>query len=138
MKFITSLIFFLTATFAFSGIAGVFTKETQDWKFIQSVGGMRVSLKDSSLVVECDVSGVKQVTVKPTMVNSALGVRELKHKRDGNTIYLTLVTSLIEKGITRSPKPVDLSAYPAGEYSVQYLDQDGTKHALGKITLKMK
>ena len=138
MKYITPLIFFLTATFAFSGIAGFFTKETVDWKFVQSVGGMRVSLKDSSLVVECDVSGTKQVTVKPTMVNSAMGVRELKHKRDGNTIYLTLVTSVIEKGITTSPKPVDLSAYAAGEYSVQYLDQNGAKHMIGKITLKQK
>ena len=72
------------------------------------------------------------------MVNSAMGVRELKHKRDGNTIYLTLVTSVIEKGITTSPKPVELTAYAAGEYSVQYLDQNGAKHMIGKITLKQK
>lgn len=135
MKLITPLVFFLTAAFAFSGIAGFFTKETRDWKFVQSVGGMRVSQKDSSLVVECDVSGTRQVTVKPTMVNSGLAVREIRHKRDGNTIYLTLVTSIIEKGITSLPKPVDLSSFPAGEYSIQYLDQDGGKHAIGKITL---
>lgn len=136
MKYITSLIFFLTASFAFAGIAGFLTKEKVDWKFVQSVGGLRVSLKDSNLVVECDVSGTKQVTVKPTMVNSAMGVRELKHKRDGNTIYLTVVTSVLEKGITTSPQPVDLSAYAAGEYSVQYLDPNGTKHSIGKITVK--
>lgn len=138
MKCITLLVFFFTATFAYSGIAGFFTQEKVDWKFVQSVGGMRVSLKESSLVVECDVSGTRPVTVKPTLINSAMGVRDLKHKRDGDTLYLTLVTSVLEKGITTSPKPVDLSAYAAGEYSVQYLDPDGAKHLIGKITLKQK
>jgi hypothetical protein len=97
---------------------------------------MSVSLAGTTLLVECDVSGLKKVTVKPTTLNSGMGVRELKQKRDGNTIYLTLVTSVIEKGITSSPKPVDLSAYPAGEYSVQYLNPDGSKQMVGKITLE--
>ena len=92
MKYITTLILLLSTTVAFSDVAGFLTKETKDWKFVQSVGGMKVSIKDTALLVECDVSGTKKVTVKPTMVNSALGVRELKHKRDGNTISLTLGT----------------------------------------------
>jgi hypothetical protein len=80
MKFITAkLIVFttllLSATIAYSGVAGFLTKETRDWNFVQSVGGMKVSLKETGLIVECDVSGVKKVTVDPTMVNSALGVR---------------------------------------------------------------
>ncbi|MFZ9936712.1 MAG: hypothetical protein ACO3JG_06590 [Luteolibacter sp.] len=136
MKYITALILLSATTFAFSDVAGFFTKETKDWRFVQSVGGMKVSIKDTELLVECDVSGTKKVTVKPTMVNSALGVRKLKHERDGNTIRLTLVTSVIGKGITTSPKPIDLSGYPDGDYSIEYLDPDGTKHALGKITLK--
>jgi hypothetical protein len=45
---------------------------------------------------------------------------------------------VIEKGITTTPKPLDLSAYPAGEYTVQYLDSDGTTHALGKVRLTGK
>ncbi len=69
------------------------------------------------------------------MTNSGMGVRELRHKRDGNTIRLTLVTSVIGKGVTTSPIPIDLSDYPNGDDSVEYLDPDGTRHALGKVTL---
>lgn len=83
MKYIITLIFLLSTAFAFSDVAGFLTRETKAWKFVQSVGGMRVSINNIPLLVECDVSGTKNVTVKPTMVNSALGVRELKHKRDG-------------------------------------------------------
>ncbi|NNC89544.1 MAG: hypothetical protein HKN82_13905 [Akkermansiaceae bacterium] len=136
MQYLTATLLLLAATIASSGPAGFFTREARDWKFIQAVGGMKVSAKDHVLLVECDVSGLKQVTVKPTLINSGIGVRGLKHKRDGNTIHLTVVTSVLEKGMKTSPKPVDLSDCPAGEYSVQYLDPDGTKHALGKITVK--
>ena len=138
MKTLAAIILLLSATIVFSGPIGLFTQKAQDWQFIQSVGGMKVSVEDHSLNIECDVSGVKQVTVRPSMINSALGVRKVKHTRDGDTIYLTIVTSVIEKGISTSPKPVDLSDYPMGEYSVQYLDPDGAKHAVGKITVKRK
>ncbi|PQJ28161.1 hypothetical protein [Rubritalea profundi] len=136
MKYIVTSLLLLSATIAFSGFSGFLTQKSQDWKFIQSVGGMKVSLEEKTLNVECYVSGLKKVTIKPTMINSAMGVRRIKHKRDGKTIYLTLVTSVIEKAMTQSCKQLDLSAYPAGEYSVQYRDPDGTKHPLGKITLK--
>jgi hypothetical protein len=135
MKHLTISILFLTAIIAHAGIAGFFTQETRDWEFIQSVGGMKLSQKQNSLVVDCDVSGLRKVTVKPTTVNSALAVRKLKHTRVGNTIQLRLVTSVIEKGISTTPKPIDLSKYRAGTYSVQYLDPDGTKHNLGNATV---
>lgn len=138
MKGLVTALSLLTIAIAFSGPVGFFTKEARDWKFIQSVGGMKVSAKDQFLLVECHVSGLKKVTVEPSVINSALGVRKIKHKREGSLIFLTLVTSVLEKGISPSPKPVDLSDYPAGEYSVQYLDPDGAKHAVGKVTLKRK
>lgn len=136
MKFLTPLIFLLSATFVFSDVTGFLTQDKRDWNFVQSVGGMKASIKNTSLHVECNVSGLKKVTVEPTIINSALGVRSLKHKRDGNTISLTLVTCLIGKGVSTSPKPIDLAAYPDGEYSIVYLDPDGTKHAVGKVTLQ--
>jgi hypothetical protein len=138
MKYITALILLLSTTFAFSDVAGLLTKETRSWQFVQSVGGMKVSVKDTNLVVDCDVSGLRKVTVEPTMVNSGIGVDKLKHKRDGNTISLTLVTRMIGKGVSTSPKPIDLAAYADGEYSIEYLDPDGTKHALAKVTLQRK
>lgn len=138
MKYITVFILLISATLAFPDVAGLLSRNKEDWKFIQSVGGMSATMKDSTLIVDCDVSGMKTVTVKPTMINSGMGVRELKHKRDGNTILLTLVTCVIGKDVKTTPKPVDLSDYPAGEYSIQYLDPDGTRHAVGKVTLEKK
>ena len=99
---------------------------------------MAVSVNDTTLTVDCDVSGLRKVTTKPTMIHSGIGVRKLKQMRDGNTILLTLVTCVIGKGITTSPTPVNLSAYPAGSYSVHYLDPDGTRHSVGQITIKQK
>lgn len=128
------LLLFLTP--AHAGLPQLLTSQERSWAFIQSVGGMKVSAKDSTLTVECDVSGLKKVTVKPTLINSGIGVRKLKHKRDGNTILLTLFTCVIGKGITTSPKPVDLSDYPDGAYSVAYLDPDGARHPVGKVFLK--
>ena len=138
MKYITALFLLLSTTFANADVAGFLTKETRSWQFVQSVGGMKVSVKDTSLVVDCDVSGLKKVTVAPTMINSALGVDKLKHKRDGNTIALTLVTRVIGEGVSTSPQPIDLAAYPDGDYSIVYLDPDGAKHAVGKVTLQRK
>lgn len=138
MKSITALLLLLSTTVAFSDIVGLLTKETRSWQFVQSVGGMKVSVKDTHLAVDCDVSGLRKVTVEPTTIHSALGVDKLKHKRDGTTISLTLVTRVIGKGVSTSPKPIDLAAYPDGEYAIEYLDPDGTKHALGKVTLQRK
>jgi hypothetical protein len=136
MKHLTAFMLIITACVACAGIAGFLTQETRSWAFIQSVGGMKISLQGNTLSVDCDVSGTRKVTVKPTMINSGLAVRKLAHKQFGKTIQLSLVTSVFEKGMSSSCKPLDLSAYPAGEYSVEYRDPDGTTHALGKITLK--
>ena len=125
-----------STTLALAGVAGFLTKKSESWNFIQSVGGMKVSADGAKLNVECDVSGTKTTTIKPTMINSGIGVRKLKHKRDGNTIQLTLVTSVLEKGMKTSCSPLDLSAYPDGEYTVEYLDPDGKTHPLGKVVLR--
>lgn len=129
-------LFILSATLAYSGLTGFLTQESRDWDFIKSVGGMKVSAKDKTLVVDCDVSGIRKVTVKPSTINSAMAVRKIWHKRVGNTIQLKVVTSVIEKGINSACKPLDLSAYPDGAYKVEYLNSDGTTQALGKVTLK--
>ena len=137
MKIISLTALLLTAalTFTFAGGLRSLTDKTHDWAFIQSVGGMKVSQDGRSLIVDCNVSGLHEVTVEPTMVNSALGVREVKHKRVGQTIQLRLVTTVLGKGITTTCKPLDLSDYPAGDYAVQYVDRDGTTHALGSVSL---
>lgn len=138
MKYLTAAILIFTASIAYSGIAGFLTKESRDWDFIQSVGGMKVSLDETKLIINCNVSGTKKVTVEPRMVNSGIGVRKLIHKQVGKTIQLTVVTSVFEKGMSTSCKPIDLSIYPAGTYTVQYLNPDKTTHDLGKVTIPSK
>ena len=97
---------------------------------------MKVALAtDRSLVVSCDVSGTETITIKPTMINSGIGVRKLKCSRAGSTIRVSVVTSVIAKGMSSDGGSVDLSALPAGTYAVVYLNPDGTSHSLTKLTL---
>lgn len=138
MKYLTIAILLLTAAIAHSGLVGFLTKESRDWAFIQSVGGMKVSLKENKLIVDCNVSGTKKVTTEPRMINSGIVVRKVVHKQVGKTIHLTVVTSVVEKGLSATCKPIHLSKYPAGTYTVQYLDRDKTTHELGKITIPSK
>lgn len=118
-----------------AGLAGWLSQDQRDWSFIESVGGMKVTLKGKSLEVDCDVSGTRRVTKKPTIVNSGIGVRKMKWARAGSTIRLSVVTSVFEKGMRSSCGSLDLSGIPPGSYSVEYLDPDGATHPLGTITL---
>ncbi len=118
-----------------AGLAGWLTQEQRDWTFIESVGGMKVALKSKQLDVDCDVSGTRRITKKPTTVNSGIGVRKLKWTHVGSVIRLSVVTSVFENGMCSSCGSLDLSKLPSGYYSVEYLDPDGTAHALGTIRL---
>ena len=138
MKYKITLILLATAMLAYSGIIGLLSQRTENWKFIQSVGGIKVSEKENVLYVECYAGGGIKVTVKPTMINSALKVHRIKHKRAGNAIQIRVVTGLVAAKTKDNPKQLDLSAYPAGEYSVQYKDPDGTIYPLGQIELSAK
>jgi hypothetical protein len=80
----------------------VVTSEQRDWNFIQSVGGLAVGepqkLADGNyrLPINCDVSGLKQVTIKPTLINSALAVRETGCAVRGQTIQLWVKTCVLD------------------------------------------
>ncbi|GAA5483697.1 hypothetical protein Hsar01_02931 [Haloferula sargassicola] len=127
--------FWTCVTTCDAGLAGWLSQEQRDWTFIESVGGMRVTLKSKELDVDCDVSGTRHITKKPTIVNSGIGVRKLRWTRAGSTIRLSVVTSVFEKGMSSSCGSLDLSKVPSGSYAVEYLDPDGTTHPLGTITL---
>jgi hypothetical protein len=118
-----------------AGLAGWLTQERRDWAFIESVGGMKVKASNHRLDVTCDVSGTRRITREPTFVNSGIGVRKLDWTREGSVIRLTVVTSLMEKGMSCSCGSIDLSKLPAGSYAVEYLNPDKTTRSLGSITL---
>lgn len=115
------------------GLPGLITAESQDWNFIGSVGGMKVELAGDRLLVACNVSGAKTITTRPTIVNSGMGIRELKTSRSDYTIFLTVVTAAWKKGMSTECDSISLSEYPAGAYAIAYLDPNGTTHPLGTL-----
>lgn len=112
----------------------ILTSRPVNWQCIESVGGMKVILEEDGLQVRCDVSGTKAVTKKPTLENSALGVRKLRSSRDGKVVRLSVVTTAMGKGISTQCPDVDVSSWPAGVYQVIYVDPDGTEHLVGEVT----
>ena len=118
-----------------AGLAGWLSQERREWSFIESVGGMKVTVHNRRLDVACDVSGTRRITKKPTMVNSGIGVSKVEWTRAGTAIRLTVVTSVFEKGMSSSCGSIDLSGLPSGSYLVEYLDPDGTVHSLGTVAL---
>ncbi|MEJ2689577.1 MAG: hypothetical protein P8130_06420 [Deltaproteobacteria bacterium] len=87
--------------------------------------------------VKCDVSGLSEITVKPTLVNSALACAKVDSEVEGRSIYLTVVTALIDKG-HNSPicGETVLDKTLRGEYDVFYKGPDGKIGDIGKIKVK--
>jgi len=101
------------------------TAENQDWAFIQAVGGIAVQRPYRAnaklyLPVECDVSGTKVVSSKPSTINSGLVVHEVIARRDRTAIYVSVSTSLPSAGHTAACTPAVLENLPAGTYTVFY------------------
>jgi hypothetical protein len=102
--------------------------EQKDWKFIQDVGGMSIGKpyrteKGIMLPVNCDVSGLKTITVKPKIMNSGLSIKEIKVERTNKVISLALVTSV---GGNASCNDLFLGNLPSGEYSIVYKEPNGS------------
>jgi hypothetical protein len=101
------------------------TAEDRDWTFMQSVGGIAVKRPYRAngklyLPVECDVSGAKAITSKPSMINSGLVVHEVVAHRDGGSVFLSVRTALPSVGHTTACTPASLENLPGGRYSVFY------------------
>lgn len=109
---------------------------------IQSVGGLRVdnpvTQTDGTifLPVICNVSGLDTVTVKPTMLNSALVVRKIATKCRKDSIQLQIVTCVVDNKHTSITKGVYLGRMKKGSYLVQYLNPDGSVVKLREIEIK--
>ena len=109
---------------------------------IQSVGGLRVDdpmvQTDGTvfLPVLCNVSGLETITVKPTMINSALVVRKIATQCRKDRIHLQVVTCVVDNKHTSVTKGVDLGVLTKGTYQVEYLNPDGTTVNVRKIEIK--
>jgi len=140
-KIIASLILpILLSTASFAGLTSLLTSEHRDWNFVQSVGGIAVAdpiIKGNKTIwlpIICNVSGLENITVKPTMVNSALVVRKLEYKVENDKILIYLETSLIDdQNKDVKTKGVLLENIKPGVYRVEYLNPDKSSHFIREI-----
>jgi len=135
-------IIILTLTLLISNVAfGSPLGQERDWEFMQSVGGIAISEPKHldgkwELPVRCDVTGLREITVKPTTINSALVWADTEVRVDGQVIYITIETSVF--GITGKSSacgPAQLGKIKDGQYKVMYLSPDKRKNQLGTVKI---
>lgn len=115
--------------------------EEQNWKFVQSVGGISVGFpalaSDGwSLPIDCDISGLKKVTVKPTVLNSGIACKSVAANVEGHNIYLTVNTSIAGSGRNAQCPPASLGHIPKGEYTVYYRGEGEQPVRLTTVSFK--
>jgi hypothetical protein len=100
--------------------------EERDWSFIQAVGGLAIGepyRENGRLILplHCDVSGLAEITVKPTLLNSALAFESVHLERHGTSIFLKVSTTIAtQKHPKATCENVELGELPGGRYSVFY------------------
>lgn len=121
-------------------LASAAAAQQQPWSFVQAAGGLRLGKPIPrpagwALPVDADVSGLRTITTKPTMVNLALVCSETQVTLEGQALYITLVTrSAGPAGESRCP-PVFISNSLAGQYTVFYRYGGQTPVRLGDVVL---
>lgn len=113
-----------------------------DYAFVKQVGGLTVGqlrrLGDGSseLPVTFDISGLKEISVKPTSLNSMMVVKKIWFKRKGYEIHISLVSTYPHGSFSSStPGAINLGKLPIGDYRVIYDSPKGYSE-LGTVTLK--
>ena len=115
--------------------------EERDWEFIQSVGGISigepvVEKNNWLLPVKCNVAGLREITVKPTTLNSGLVWADTEVGIKGGVIYLSIETALVGMGGESSDcGPAKLGEIEPGKYSVMYLSPDKSTNPIGDVEI---
>jgi hypothetical protein len=114
--------------------------EPVDWSFVQSIGGITIGEPSKSedgwlLAINADVSGLEQITVKPTIVNSALICENTTASIKDSAIYLTINKGLIREGYSSKCPAAKLDKVKAGNYQVFYKNPNGETQPLGEVLI---
>ncbi len=145
----TKLTFILVGVLCIAGIVscsmltGTATSSHADWKFIQSVGGLKVSVSSPEspdfIPVYCDISGLTPATPGRTILNSGLAVKREGYKVEDKTILYWIETCLVTREHT-SPvtKGVSIPDLQSGEYCFEYLNPDGSTVQVCKIPVRCR
>lgn len=114
-----------------------------NWDFIQSVGGIRLGALEKKaedswvLPVVCDVSGLTEVTQKPTTMNSGLVVTRMLYHVIGNEIYISVALSLpLNTRSTHRCTEITLNGIKSGDYKILYGEPNKAARELGVVTLR--
>jgi hypothetical protein len=117
-------------------------EQARSLAFIEARGGIRIEQtfrKNNRwwLTVECNVSGIKTITVTPTTIHSGLAWSKSSARVEGDAIYLQVFTAV--QG-SQAPSavcgPAPLQHVPPQVYRVYYVDPDDSRHALGQVEIK--
>lgn len=120
-----------------SGCSGVMRDE-QPWAFVTSVGGLELGTPVQEknrwkLPIRADVSGLRSVTIKPTMLNSGLVCDKTKAYVEGRKIVIQIVTTIPHGDASPLCPAADLGAIQPGQYDVLYGARLGERILLGPI-----
>ena len=140
----TRTVLLLASLLAASALAGdeaqrnPFADEHLSLARLEELGGIRIGEayrhKDLKwvLAVDCNVSGARKVTVRPTRRDPDQGVRRVSSRIEEGRIYIWVLSAPPRQG---EPDPECRGAflgYPhAGRYEVWYLEPTGNEKLLG-------
>jgi len=114
--------------------------EHKDWSFVESVGGISVGGQDKNpnwLIIRGDVSGIKEFSSKPTVINSAIALKSVEHVIKDNVIQFYIVATLAsEKYHSTEISGIDISGIKKGVYKVQYLNPDNSVVNLKEVVIR--
>lgn len=114
-----------------------------NWSEVTAAGGMAVDgvSRDEAgnllLNVRCDISGVRQITTLPTVLNSKVAINELSASLNGNAIELRMQLRKTRFS-TKDSKctPVPLPNLGPGSYNVLFLGPDDQRQTLGQVEVQ--
>lgn len=117
-----------------------YVAEQRNWEFVQSVGGMRTGkpIKEGELYylpLVIDASGLSEITLKPTLLNSGLICSRTGHAIIGNTIYISIFTTVVGSASEGGCKSVPLIGIKEGVYEVFYGVNERKAHKFGEVQI---
>ena len=127
-----------------SMMTGFATSNHLSWKFVQSVGGIKVGNPKPisngywTLPIEFDVSGLTTLTTKPTTLNSALVAKDVRYKIEQDRLLVWIVACVVTERYSESHwnKGITLKGVNPGQYKVQYLNPDGSTETIRSVEIQ--
>jgi len=135
-KQFVNIIIGLTTMFFLDSCSNLTSNEC-DWEFITSVGGIKsedpMQTNDGwYLPLKSDVSGLREITNKPTTLNSALECSQIKYSTNDSAVFVTVYRGLVNEKIDCRCCPINIGELKLAKYKVYY-KFDNDFHLIGEF-----